>query len=72
MKQIENVLNVSIIHTKPEHFVTFARLPLVKTHNDPVDRIIIAQAITERMFLISSDCQFKHYKELDFIYNKRK
>ncbi|HBK32640.1 MAG TPA: PIN domain nuclease, partial [Porphyromonadaceae bacterium] len=42
-------------------------------HNDPADRLIIAQAITEKMPLISSDHKFELYREyhLDFIYNKR-
>jgi len=61
-----------ILHTKSEHFDTFAKLPAVPGHNDPIDRIIIAQSITEKIPLISSDSKFKHYKELDFIYNDKR
>lgn len=61
-----------ILHTKSEHFDTFANLPAVSGHNDPIDRIIIAQSITEKIPLISSDSKFKHYKELDFIYNDKR
>jgi len=41
-------------------------------HNDPIDRIIIAQSITEKIPLISSDSKFKYYKNLDFIYNDKR
>ncbi len=61
-----------ILHTKTEHFDTFAKLPAVPGHNDPIDRIIIAQSITEKIPLISSDSKFKYYKNLDFIYNDKK
>ena len=61
-----------ILHTKSEHFDTFSKLPTVTGHNDPIDRIIIAQSITEKIPLISSDSKFKHYKDLDFIYNDKK
>ena len=61
-----------ILHTKTEHFDTFSKLPTVTGHNDPIDRIIIAQSITEKIPLISSDSKFKHYKDLDFIYNDKK
>ena len=42
-------------------------------HNDPVDHIIISQAITERITLISSDQKFEDYipQKLDFIFNSR-
>jgi PIN domain nuclease of toxin-antitoxin system len=61
-----------ILHTKTEHFDTFSKLPTVVGHNDPIDRIIIAQSITEKIPLISSDSKFKYYKNLDFIYNDKK
>lgn len=31
-------------------------------HNDPFDRIIISQAITEKLILLSKDKEFKKYK----------
>jgi len=56
-----------------EHLQTLARLPLFPDHKDPTDRIAIAQAITEKIPIISSDRQFHDYKRsgLEFIYNKR-
>jgi PIN domain nuclease of toxin-antitoxin system len=56
-----------------EHLETLARLVPRPNHNDPSDHAIIAQAITEKMTLISSDRKFEQYRTqgLDFIYNKR-
>jgi len=56
-----------------EHLRTLARLPLFPDHKDPTDRIIVAQAITEKTPLISSDRKFHYYVKhgLDFVFNKR-
>ncbi|MFZ4799431.1 MAG: type II toxin-antitoxin system VapC family toxin [Bacteroidia bacterium] len=69
---IEKDFNLKVLHSKKEHFDTFAKLPIIKGHNDPIDRIIISQSITEKIPLISSDGKFKEYKTLDFIYNDKK
>lgn len=71
LRAIDTELSLKIIHSKKEHFETFAKLPIIRNHNDPTDRIIIAQSITEKIPLISSDAKFKDYKNLDFIYNKK-
>jgi PIN domain nuclease of toxin-antitoxin system len=42
---------------------TFADLPLMDNHKDPFDRMIIWQAITNNMGLISKDRLFEQYKE---------
>lgn len=64
---------IFINYVKKEHLLTFAGLEPVKDHNDPFDRMIIAQAITENMPLISSDTRFKYYcrQKLDFIFNEK-
>ncbi len=72
LKSIQEEFNLTILHSKNEHFYTYSRLPLIHGHNDPIDRIIIAQSITEKIPLISSDTKFKYYKDLDFIYNDKK
>jgi len=56
-----------------DHMKELARLPVFPKHKDPTDRIIIAQAVNERIPLISSDEKFHDYKRsgLEFIYNKR-
>ena len=70
---IEQELGFSINYVRKEHLLTMARLELAPKHNDPSDHIIIAQAITEKIPLISSDRKFEAYRKqkLNFIYNKR-
>ena len=45
---------------------------MVEGHNDPNDRLIISQAITEKIPLISSDTKFPKYVKfgLDLIPNR--
>jgi PIN domain nuclease of toxin-antitoxin system len=44
---------------KAEHLFQIKELP--HHHGDPFDRLLIAQAITENMTIISADQQFKAY-----------
>jgi len=66
-------MNIEIKYPKREHVRTLARLPLFPDHKDPADRVIIAQAITEKIPLISSDRKFHYYIKygLDFVFNRR-
>jgi len=66
-------MNIEIKYPKREHVLTLARLPIFPDHKDPADRVIIAQAITEKIPLISSDRKFHYYIKygLDFVFNKR-
>jgi len=61
-----------IKHTGDEHLRTLARLPLLHDHRDPTDRIAIAQAITEKTPIISSDREFPRYRRygLELIFNE--
>lgn len=49
------------------------RVPLYDAHRDPNDRLIISQAMSDRVTLISSDRKFMRYGHygLDFIFNER-
>ena len=66
-------INVEILPLKREHLATYLGLHIPAAHNDPNDHLIIAQAITERITLISSDRQFEHYtkQRLSLIFNNR-
>ena len=66
-------MNFEILPVKREHLVTYSKLSVLNEHNDPYDHVIISQAITEKITLISSDQKFKHYsnQKLDFIFNSR-
>jgi PIN domain nuclease of toxin-antitoxin system len=70
---IEKEYKIEVKYVKKEHLLTFAKLEQVKDHNDPFDRMIIAQAITENVPLISSDAKLKYYyrQKLDFIFNNK-
>ncbi|MCL1933653.1 MAG: type II toxin-antitoxin system VapC family toxin [Candidatus Azobacteroides sp.] len=69
---IEDKLDFEIKYVTKEHLLTLAKLELVENHNDPSDRLIISQAITERISLISSDAKFPKYRKqgLDLIINR--
>jgi len=66
---IENKLGFNVKYVTKEHLRTLIGLDTVEGHNDPSDRLIIAQALTEKMPLISSDAKFPKYKKqgLDLI-----
>ncbi len=70
---IEEELEFRILSTSREHLKQLERLPVVDGHNDPNDRLIIAQAINERLELVSSDAKFRHYVKfgLDFVQAKK-
>jgi PIN domain nuclease of toxin-antitoxin system len=42
--------------------VELAKLPLL--HRDPFDRMLVAQAISESLFLITADSQLPQYSNL--------
>jgi PIN domain nuclease of toxin-antitoxin system len=51
---------LSILQIKPQHLITLHLLEYI--HKDPFDRIIISQAITENMYVVSSDEIFNKYQ----------
>ena len=51
--------NIQVLAIQPFHIIKMTTLPF--HHRDPFDRIIIAQAITEKMKLISRDGEFEKY-----------
>jgi PIN domain nuclease of toxin-antitoxin system len=65
--------DIKIIHYNQYHLAKYSSLELVSGHKDMNDHAIIAQAISDKIPLISSDRCFEKYTSqgLDFIYNKR-
>jgi len=47
---------------EPEESANFHRLPKI-AHKDPFDRMLIWQAISKNLVLLSKDTQFKQYSE---------
>ncbi|MBQ7531395.1 MAG: type II toxin-antitoxin system VapC family toxin [Paludibacteraceae bacterium] len=66
---------VSILPIRREHLLTLSSLIIneAQEHNDPSDHIIISQAITEHLALISADRKFPFYRAqgLELIESKR-
>ena len=50
------LLTVELLHLK-----ALSELPFLKKHKDPFDRLLIAQAIGEKVTIISCDSKFKDY-----------
>jgi PIN domain nuclease of toxin-antitoxin system len=50
---------IEIIPVNMEHLLLLSNLPM--HHNDPFDRLIVCQSISEGLVLISKDKQLKHY-----------
>ena len=60
--EIENLLannNIGVLDIQFAHFNTLLSLPL--HHGDPFDRLIISQALTDDLTVISDDGKFKLY-----------
>jgi len=55
-------MDFNILEMKEQEACTYANLPLKDNHKDPFDRMIIWQAITQNMVLISKDKMFIQYK----------
>jgi len=47
-----------------KYLAEFVKLPLMKDHHDPFDRLIISTAISENMSIITVDDKFKLYRKL--------
>ena len=64
---------VTFVPVSYKHILQFSDLPMFEDHHDPNDRLIIAQAISDHIPLISSDRKFERYLKygLEFVYNKR-
>jgi PIN domain nuclease of toxin-antitoxin system len=65
--------NIEIVYFNQRHLATYSSLHITENHKDMNDHSIIAQAISDKITLISSDHTFEKYtpQGLNFIYNKR-
>ena len=66
-------INIEIVPVTVQNLQRYSTLPLFDEHRDPNDRLIIAQAISDKIALVSSDRKFNMYVNygLDFVFNKR-
>jgi PIN domain nuclease of toxin-antitoxin system len=76
VEAIERDFNIRIVNMDMNTMRTMAKLEINKAeeHYDPSDHVIIAQAMTMGLPLISSDHKFPFYEKqgLELIYNKVK
>jgi PIN domain nuclease of toxin-antitoxin system len=65
--------DIKIVWFNELHFSKYSELSIVEGHKDMNDHAIIAQAISDRIPLISSDREFKNYvtQGLELVFNKR-
>jgi PIN domain nuclease of toxin-antitoxin system len=72
LKAIEE-LGIEIKPLNKYHLLKYSELEIIKDHKDPNDHVIIAQAISDKIPLISSDHKFNLYipQGLQFVFNKR-
>lgn len=70
---IEKDFYIKIIPFAKDHLNMLSQLNIPADHNDPFDHSIIAQAISEKMTLVSSDKKFKVYvpQNLKLAFNRR-
>jgi PIN domain nuclease of toxin-antitoxin system len=59
--------NLKILPLDVKHYHTFIVYTLPLHHRDPFDRILIATAIAENIYLMSADEQFRRY-DVDLIW----
>ncbi len=50
------ITNITVKHLREEQ-----RLPFIAAHRDPADRLIVAQAISDRAYLVSCDTVFPEF-----------
>jgi PIN domain nuclease of toxin-antitoxin system len=51
------------------HLTELLALPLFPDHRDPFDRLLIAQAISEGLRMVSNDTRFSDYKKLRLLWD---
>jgi PIN domain nuclease of toxin-antitoxin system len=64
---------IEIIFFNKQHLDQYTRLQIIEGHKDMNDHAIIAQAMSDKIPLISSDHEFKNYTSqgLTLVFNKR-
>jgi len=61
--QLARDMDFTVIDIQENEAITFHELPLKENHKDPFDRMLIWQAITKNMTMISKDGLFEQYKK---------
>lgn len=59
--QLRRQLKIGLLPIKQSQLLYIAKLPKVKDHGEPFDLLIIAQALTENLPVLTSDSKFHLY-----------
>ena len=59
--RLRRKLKIGLLPIKQSQLLGIARLPKVKDHGDPFDLLIIAQALTQNLPVLTSDGKFHLY-----------
>ena len=72
LAKIESI-GIKVIFFNQHHFSTYTSLHIADGHKDMNDHAIIAQAISDKIPVISSDGKFNEYTKqgLKFVFNRR-
>ncbi|ARS41082.1 hypothetical protein CA265_16030 [Sphingobacteriaceae bacterium GW460-11-11-14-LB5] len=62
MYAVIDQFNLSVLNIQKHHFDKYLALPLI--HRDPFDRLIISQALADKLILITDDQYIKNYPNL--------
>ncbi|GHS97671.1 hypothetical protein FACS189421_04880 [Bacteroidia bacterium] len=73
LRELTDTYGIDTVYFNRYHLAVYTNLKIIEGHKDPNDHAIIAQAISDKIPLISSDTKFKDYisQNLDFVFNKR-
>ena len=61
LKTACTALDIEVLQTEIKHIDLIRSLPRYKDHGDPFDRLIICQALSEKLPLITSDGKMRRY-----------
>lgn len=61
-------IGATLLPIKLEHVAVNSSLPYFENHKDPFDRMLIAQALSEGLIMISSDQRFELYPDLRLLW----
>lgn len=67
LRQICDEAGIEILQTDIEEIDRIRKLPIIKQHGDPFDRLIICQAQHRNLPIITSDGKFRLY-EIDVVW----
>jgi PIN domain nuclease of toxin-antitoxin system len=62
-------MGATLLPVRFQHLEELSRLPSYPNHRDPFDRMLIAQALSEDLPIVSSDTRFSEYKSLRVLWD---